>query len=57
MAGQQGQKKGGAKKHGRNKRVPDQAMSAYVRGKIDFSTYWKRSHGVKYDLITLNKPK
>jgi hypothetical protein len=44
MAGQQGQKKGGAKKHGRNKRIPDQAMSAYVRGKIDFSTYWKRSH-------------
>lgn len=36
-------KKGGTRKHGRNKRAKDQAMSAYVRGKITFEQYWKRS--------------
>ena len=32
-------KKGGSKKHGRNKRGVDQAMSLYVRGKISFDQY------------------
>jgi len=35
-------KRSGNKKHGRNKRLVDQAMSAYVRGKISFETYQKR---------------
>ena len=38
-------KGGGARKYGRNKRVPNQAMSSYVRGKISFETYQKRSKG------------
>jgi hypothetical protein len=32
-------KKGGEKKYGRNKRPVNQAMSAYVRGKITFLNY------------------
>ena len=34
--------KGGTKKYGRNKRLANQSMSAYVRGKISFETYWRR---------------
>ena len=41
MAGQQGKKKGGSRKHGRNKRAKDQATSAYVRGKITAEKYFK----------------
>lgn len=36
-------KKGGDKKHGRNKRPKDQALSSYVRGNITFEQYKKRS--------------
>ena len=39
-------KKGGAKKHGRNKRPADVATSAYVRGKISFEQYCK-TKGIK----------
>jgi hypothetical protein len=38
-------KKGGAKKHGRNKRPVNSAMSAYVRGKITFEQYQKQVRG------------
>jgi len=34
-------KKGGDKKHGRNKRGVDQATSLYARGKISFEQYEK----------------
>lgn len=34
-------KKGGSKKHGRNKRPVEQAISLYVRGKITFEQYAK----------------
>ena len=36
-------KKGGSKKHGRNKRPVNSTMSAYVRGKITFENYQKQS--------------
>jgi len=36
----------GSKKAGRNRRQRNMAMSAYVRGVIDFGTYQKRA-GVK----------
>lgn len=39
---QDGKKKGGSKKYGRNKRPANSAMSAYVRGKITFETYQKQ---------------
>ena len=32
----------GSKKHGRNKRPVNPAMSAYVRGKISFESYQKQ---------------
>jgi hypothetical protein len=32
----------GTKKHGRNKRPANPAMSAYVRGKITFDSYQKQ---------------
>ncbi len=32
----------GARKYGRNKRARNSAMSAYVRGKIDWNTYEKQ---------------
>lgn len=35
-------KKGGSKKHGRNKRGVDDATSAYAKGKITFEQYMKR---------------
>lgn len=35
-------KSGGDKKHGRNKRPKNQALSSYVRGKITFEQYKKR---------------
>jgi len=35
--------KGGGKKYGRNKRVVNSAMSAYVRGKISFDSYLKQT--------------
>lgn len=41
MATKQNQKKGGSRKHGRNKRPVNSAMSAYVRDKISFETYQK----------------
>ena len=34
--------KGGMAKIGRNKRAKNQAMSAYVRGKITFEQYLRR---------------
>ena len=34
-------KSGGSKKHGRSRRVKNQLMSAYVRGKISFEQYYK----------------
>ena len=34
-------KKGGSKKHGRNKRPVDQPTSLYVRGKVTFEQYAK----------------
>jgi len=42
MSQQKKQSKGGKKKIGRSKRPVDQAMSAYVRGKISFEQYRKR---------------
>ena len=36
-------RKGGMAKIGRSKRTKDQAMSSYVRGKITFEQYLKRS--------------
>jgi uncharacterized protein YbcV (DUF1398 family) len=39
-------KKGGEKKYGRNKRLVNSAMSAYVRGKITFETYQKQTKKV-----------
>ena len=36
-------KSGGNKKHGRNRKMKDQAMSAFARGKISFSAYEKRT--------------
>lgn len=39
MSKQKTQNKKGNKKAGRNKRVPNVAMSAYVRGKITFEQY------------------
>jgi hypothetical protein len=39
-------KKGGARKHGRNKRPVNSAMSAYVRGKITFESYQKQTKKV-----------
>jgi len=33
----------GTKKYGRNKRPPNPAMSAYVRGKISFESYWRQT--------------
>ncbi len=45
MAKKEGSGKGkGAKKYGRNKRPPNSAMSAYVRGKISFESYYKQNH-------------
>jgi len=38
-------KKGGEKKYGRNKRLRNAAMSAYVRGKITFEAYQKQIRG------------
>lgn len=38
-------KKGGSKKHGRNKRVVDSATSLYARGKITFEKYQKMKRG------------
>ena len=38
-----GKKKGGSKKYGRNKRMKNQNMSNYVKGKITFEQYYKRS--------------
>lgn len=35
----QGQKSGGSRKYGRNKRARNQAMSLYVKGKITFEQY------------------
>ena len=55
MAEKQKSGKGGSKKHGRNKRSLDQNLSAYVRGKIDFSAYWRRTHGIKFDNVLLQK--
>jgi hypothetical protein len=37
--------KGGSKKHGRNKRPVNSAMSSYVRGKISFDSYQKQTKG------------
>jgi len=34
--------KGGVKKYGRNRRLVNQAMSSYVRGKISFESYYRR---------------
>ena len=51
---QEGKKSGGSKKYGRNKRPVDQAMSAYVRGRIDFATYWRRVSGIKIDKVELS---
>lgn len=42
MATQKKQGKG-SRKHGRNKRPVNQAMSAYVRGKISFENYRKQA--------------
>lgn len=39
MSKTKNQKKGGAKKYGRNKRSVDSATSSYVRGKISFESY------------------
>ena len=33
----------GARKYGRNKRPPNAAMSAFVRGKISFESYWRQT--------------
>jgi len=38
--------KGGSRKHGRNKRPVNSAMSAYVRGKISFESYLKQTRKV-----------
>jgi len=38
--------KSGNKKHGRNKRPVNSAMSAYVRGKISFESYLKQTKKV-----------
>jgi len=38
-------KKHGSRKHGRNKRPVNSAMSAYVRGKITFEDYQKQTRG------------
>ena len=38
---QQGKKKGGAGKYGRNKRTSDSATSLYAKGKITFEQYKK----------------
>ena len=55
MAQKQGVKRhGGDRKYGRNKRAKDETMSAYVRGKIDFASYWKRIHGINFTGITVN---
>ena len=35
-------KKGGSKKHGRNKRAVDQATSDFAKGKITFEQYKRR---------------
>jgi len=37
----EGRKSGGAKKHGRNKRAVDQAVSLYAKGRITFEKYQK----------------
>ena len=55
MAHKEKKKSGGARKYGRSKRALDQNLSAYVRGKIDFPTYWRRTHGIKFDTMTLHK--
>jgi len=39
------QKKGGSKKHGRNKKGVDQAESLYSKGKITFEQYKKVKGG------------
>jgi uncharacterized membrane protein len=38
-------KKGGSKKHGRNKRAVDQATSLFTRGKITYEQYKKMKGG------------
>lgn len=43
MAKQNKKKAGGNRKIGRSKRPVNQAMSSYVRGKISFETYKKRT--------------
>jgi len=43
----QSKKKGGQRKHGRSKRVKDQALSSFVRNKISAEEYFKRS-AIKY---------
>lgn len=50
----EGKKSGGSKKYGRSKRQKNEAMSAYVRGKIDFATYWRRINGISFDRIELS---
>jgi len=47
-------KHGGNRKYGRNKRAKDEAMSDYIRDKIDFASYWKRIHGINFTGITVN---
>lgn len=42
MGKKQNQKGGGSRKHGRNKKLPNSATSAYVKGKISFETYQKQ---------------
>jgi hypothetical protein len=39
-------KKGGEKKYGRNKRLKNFAMSAYVKGRITFESYLKQTKKV-----------
>jgi hypothetical protein len=39
-------KKGGEKKYGRNKKLVNAAMSAYVRGKISLESYLKQTKKV-----------
>jgi hypothetical protein len=39
----QGKKRGGQRKIGRSKRIKDQNLSAFVRGKISAETYFKNS--------------
>ena len=46
-------KHSGDRKHGRNKRAKNEAMSAYVRDKIDFAGYWRRINNINFDSIKI----